>query len=193
MFVTYMKFNFVDKISNYLGRAILWIFRINVNFEDNVKIDGHTTVQVRRWNPDTNSYGDWSYLAKDKHNLFVDAGRDFLSAQMFTNTSAGTRGAGYIALTENGTAPAAGDTTLTSEITTNGLGRADATTKTHTAGATTTVIEHTFTASASFSTVQKSGLFNASSSGTLVCENTFTSTALATNDQIKVTWTITHS
>lgn len=188
-----MKFKFVNKVSNYLGRFLLWVFRINLNVEDNFAIDGYTTVQVRRWNKETNSYGQWQDIIRNKHNLFLDAGKDFLSAQMFTNTSAGTRGAGFIALTENGTAPAAGDTTLTSEITTNGLGRADATTKTHSAGSSTTVIEHTFTASGAFSTVQKSALFNASSSGTMVCENTFTSTALATNDQIKVTWTITHS
>lgn len=185
----------VSKLSNFLGRGLLRLFNIPIGVETDLSfgIDGYTTAQVRRWNEETQSYGDWSYLCKDKHNLFVNAGRDFLSAQMFTNTSAGTRGAGFIALTENGTAPAASDTTLTSEISTNGLERADATTKSHSAGATTTVIEHTFTAGAAFSTVQKSGLFNAASSGTLVCENTFTSTALSTNDQIKITWTITHS
>lgn len=188
-----MKFNLQNKISNYLGRFLLWIFRINVDTKDNVHFVGDTTVQVRRWNETTQSYGPWSDVCRDKPNLFTDAGQDFCSSQMFTNTSAGTRGAGFIALTENGTAPAVTDTTLTAEITTNGLARADAGTKTHTAGTDTTVIEHTFTASASFSTVQKSGLFNASSAGTMPCENTFTSTALATNDQIKVTWTITHT
>lgn len=171
---------------------ILSIFRNN-DLSENFHFDGRTTAQVRRWNAETQSYGDWSYLSKDKHNLVVNAGIDLIAAQMLTNTSAGTRGAGYIALTENGTAPGASDTTLTAEITTNGLARADATTKTHSAGASTTVIEHTFTASGAFSTVQKSGLFNASSAGTLLAENTFTSTALAVNDQIKITWTITHS
>lgn len=188
-----MNFNLLKKIDNYLGRFLLWVFRIDVNFHEGTKIDGHTTVQVRRWNTETQSYGDWSYLAKDKHNLITDGGQDFFSAQCLTNTSAGTRGAGFIGLTENGTAPAVTDTTLTAEITTNGLARADATTKTHTAGTDTTVIEHTFTASAAFSTVQKSGLFNASSAGTMFAENTFTSTALANQDQIKVTWTITQT
>ena len=188
-----MTFNFLKKIDNYLGRFILWVFRINVEAKEGLQLDGHTTVQVRRWNNQTGTYGPWSYLAKDKHNLITDAGQDFFSAQCLTNTSAGTRGAGFIALTENGTAPAVTDTTLTAEITTNGLGRADAGTKTHTAGTDVTVIEHTFTASGAFSTVQKSGLFNASSSGTMFAENTFTSTALATNDQIKVTWTITQT
>lgn len=188
-----MQFNFLKKIDNYLGRFILWVFRIDINFHEGLKLDGRTTVQVRRWNKETESYGEWFDVCRDKHNLITDAGQDFFAAQCLTNTSAGTRGAGFIALTENGTAPAVTDTTLTSEITTNGLARADATTKTHSAGTDTTVIEHTFTASASFSTVQKSGLFNASSSGTMFAENTFTSTALATNDQIKVTWTITQT
>lgn len=192
-----MQFNFLKKIDNYLGRFILWVFRIHISFNEGLRLDGRTTVQVRRFkgygDKGEKLYGEWFTLCKDKHNLITDAGQDFFSAQCLTNTSAGTRGAGFIALTENGTAPAVTDTTLTSEITTNGLARADATTKTHSAGTDTTVIEHTFTASASFSTVQKSGLFNASSSGTMFAENTFTSTALATNDQIKVTWTITQT
>ena len=167
-----------------------WDKYLNNSMKEKQKVLGKVTVKVRHWNPETQTYGDWKYLAKDKPNLLTDAGRDFIHNQVWVNDSAGTRGAGYIALTENGTAPADGDTTLTSEITTNGLARADAT-ATHTAGTNTSTIQHTFTASGAFSTVQKSGLFNASSSGILVNENTFTSTALATNDQLQVTWTIT--
>ena len=71
-----------------------------------------------------------------KHNLLTDAGRDWMHAQVYTNTSAGTRGAGYIASTESSITPAVGNTTLTGEISTNGLARADATTKTHTVAQT---------------------------------------------------------
>jgi hypothetical protein len=50
----------------------------------------------------------------------------------------------------------------------------------------------TFSLAASGHTsVQKSGLFNASSSGTMTHENTFTAVTLATNDQLQVTWTLT--
>lgn len=95
----------------------------------------------------------------------------------------------YIALTENATAPAAGDTTLTAEIATNGLARAIAT-YAHTGAATSYTLTKTYTASGAFTAVQKAGLFNAASVGTMPFENTFTATALAINDQLTVTWTI---
>lgn len=139
--------------------------------------------------------GETKQLALWKHNLLTDAGKDWMHAQVYTNTSAGTRGAGFIASTESSITPAVGNTTLTGEITTNGLARADATTKTHTAGANTTVIEHTFTASGSFTSVLASALFNASSSGTMPHIANFSSGsgALATNDTLKITWTLTLS
>lgn len=124
--------------------------------------------------------------------MFVNGGRDFIAAQVYTNTSAGTRGAGGLALTENATAPAATDTVLTAEITTNGLQRVDATDKTHSAGTNVTTIHHAFTASGAFSAVQKLGLFNnAVSGGTLVNEKAFSPTALNSGDIIDVTITIT--
>lgn len=113
-----------------------------------------------------------------------------MHAQVYTNTAAGTRASGFIALSEDITAPAAADTAVTGEITTGGLARADAVTKTHTAGTNSSTIERTFTATAAFSAVQKSGLFNAATGVTLSHEATFATTALAVNDQIKVTWTL---
>ena len=47
-------------------------------------------------------------LAFMNHNLLTDAGRDWMHAQVYTNTSAGTRGAGYIASTESSITPAVG-------------------------------------------------------------------------------------
>lgn len=129
-------------------------------------------------------------LAYDKKNLLTNAGRDWMHAQVYTNTSAGTRGAGYLAVTTDTGSPAAGDTTLASEITTGGLARADAGTKTHTGGTNSTTIAHTFTASAIHTAVQKGALFNASSSGTMAHENTFTAASLEINDTLTVTATL---
>lgn len=157
-------------------------------------IHGYETVRVRRFKGldalGKKIYGRWRTIIKDKHNLLTNAGRDYFHAQDYTNTSAGGRGSGFVALTETAVTPAAGDTTLSGEITTNGLARADATTKTHTGGTNSTTIQHTFTASGAFSTVQASALFTASSAGTMTHENTFTSTALASGDQIQITWTL---
>jgi hypothetical protein len=131
-------------------------------------------------------------LALLKHNLLTDAGKDWMHQQVYTNTSAGTRGAGYIASTESVITPATGNTTLTGEITTNGLARADAVTKSHTAASNSSTIEHTFTASGSFTSVLASALFNASSAGTMPHIANFAtgSGILATNDTLKITWTV---
>lgn len=121
-------------------------------------------------------------------NLRVDVGKDYVCDSLGNNGSRPAV-AYYMALTENGTAPGASDTTLTAEITTGGLARATAT-YAHTTGATSYTLQKQFTASTSFSTVQKEGIFNASTAGTLFVENTFTSTALVSGDQLTVTHTI---
>lgn len=151
------------------------------------EIFGIWDIQVKRANSDKG----WERVCKVK-NLFTNAGRDFAHNQIYTNTAAGTRGAGFIAVSAETTAPAAGDTTLAGEITTGGLGRADADTKTHTNGTNTSTIEETFTASGAHTAVHKAALFNASSAGTMPhAANFSTDVTLATNDQLKVTFTLT--
>lgn len=135
--------------------------------------------------------GEQRTIALFQKNLLTDAGKDWMHAQVYTNTAAGTRGAGYIASTESTITPAVGNTTLTGEITTNGLARADAGTKTHTAASNSTLIEHTFTATGSFTSVLASALFNASSAGTMPHIANFAtgSGTLAANDTLKISWT----
>ena len=136
--------------------------------------------------------GERKVLARWTHNLLCNAGRDAFHALCYTNTSAGTRGYGFIASTESTITPSAGDTTLTGEITTNGLGRADATTKTHSAGTNTTLIEHTFTASGAFTDVKASATFVAASAGVMghIANFSTGSGTLATNDTLKISWTL---
>lgn len=148
---------------------------------------GYCSVAVKRA-----GFSEWEQITLYKHNTFTNAGRDLAHAQMYTNTSAGTRGAGYVAVSADTGTPAAGDTSLTGEISTNGLARADATTKTHSAGTNTSTIEHTYTASGAHTAVHKAALFNASSGPTMAHAAVFSSdVTLATNDQLKVTFTLT--
>jgi len=126
-----------------------------------------------------------------KKNLLTLDGRDLFHAQCYTNTSNGTRGAGYVALTTNQTAPADTDTALTGELAASGFSRADATTKTHTNDTNSTTIEHTFTASGTVNLIHKSGTFNNASSITLCHEAAFgTDASLISGDTLKVTWTL---
>lgn len=128
-------------------------------------------------------------------NLRVNGGADFWNSQLFVTTPAAGPQANYIALTADTTAPAATDTTLTSEQTLNGLARAQATV-THTAGATSTLLSHTWTYSGSSPvTIAKVGLFNAAGpppAGTLVLETLLAATATlnSNGDQLSVNWTV---
>lgn len=124
----------------------------------------------------------------------TNAGIDFCAAQL-GSTSPGGNGANYCALTANATAPAAGDTTLTAEITTagGGLVRKQGT-YAHTTAATSYTITTVFTANGSDSlpvTINKVGLFTASSSGTMAFEDAITAATLnASGDQLTVTQTV---
>ena len=111
---------------------------------------------------------------------------------VLTNTSAGTRGAGFIAVSVNTGGANAAHTAVAGEIASGGLSRADATTKTHSAGTNTTQFIHTFTASAGHTDVQLAGTLNAASVGTLLHENTFTATTLANGDGLEITWNFTY-
>lgn len=135
---------------------------------------------------------EWITIFENVHNVYTNAGRDRAHQEQYTNTAAGTRGAGFVAVSADTAAPAATDTALTGEITTGGLARADATTKTHTNGTNTSTIEHTYTASAAHTAVHKAAIFNAASAGTMSHAAVFsTDVTLAINDQLKVTFTLT--
>lgn len=140
----------------------------------------------------------WPELEKQIQGLKAlktNAGQDFQARVMADTSSNGTASyaaANYIALSTDGTAPAAGDTTLTSELVGSGLQRAQAT-YAHTAGTNTYTLTKAFTSSDGTSrTINKIGIFNASSTGTLVFETAVSSPpTLVSGDQLTVTETVT--
>ena len=119
------------------------------------------------------------------HNLRTNAGINWQYGQMAGTTAAVCT---YIALSNSGATPAATDTALASEITTNGLARANGT-PAHTSNATSYTLSYTFTATGSQS-AQNAGMLNASSSGTLCFENTFSQVSMNSGDTLAVTWTV---
>lgn len=122
------------------------------------------------------------------YNLRTTVGADWQADVMGNSTQPAS--ARWIALTTNATAPSAGSTTLTGEITSGGLSRA-AGTYSHTGGTTNYKITHTFTATDAHTNVQKAGLFNAASTGTLVFETLLSSSVtLADNDTLTIEWTV---
>ena len=156
--------------------------------KDGLGVAGWVKVQVVR-------DGKIVYFSEG-HNLIVDQGKDIIVKQVAGGNNATVKynpnGTIFIALTTTAITPAAGDTTLSGEITTGGLARA-AGTLGHTNGTSTFTIRKTFTASGSFTGVQSAGLFNQPTSSTsgMLAENTFSSVNLISGDQITITWTIT--
>ena len=123
-------------------------------------------------------------------NLLTNTGRDQLHVQGYDTTGLASNGFNYIGLSNDATSPSATDTTLASELSGNGLTRAQGV-YAHTTGTNTTTISNTFTYTGSSQAVQKAGLFNLSSAGVMGHETSFTQRTLFTNDTLAVTWTIT--
>ena len=135
---------------------------------------------------------DEQVLCRNKPNLLTNNGRDYAIAQFYTNTTSGGVGMNFIALTSDSTGADATDTTLPSEITTNGLERALATTISHSADTNSTTLNKIFTASGTHTAVQMSGTFNQLAvGGTIAHEAVFTPVTLASSDTLSVTWTLT--
>lgn len=130
--------------------------------------------------------------------LLTNAGRDAFHAQHMS-TAAQPAAFNYMGLANNATAtaPAAGDTVLTGEITTAGGGliRAQAT-YAHTAGTNTSTLTKTFTANGTDSlpvTVSQMGIFNAVTAGTISYKTALNSNATLniSGDNVTVTETVT--
>lgn len=122
------------------------------------------------------------------YNVITDVGRDFMHTQTYGTSPAGN-GLNYIALSNDALTETSASTTLSSEITLNGLGRAIGVV-THNAGTNTTTVVKTFTASGA-QAAQKAALFTASSAGTMNHALSFTQRSLQTNDTLQITFTLT--
>jgi len=123
-------------------------------------------------------------------NVKTTAGIDKTFKNTYS-TSMDANGLNYVACSNDTLTETTASTTLSSEITTNGLARSQGT-YAHTNGAATATISKTFTASGAQS-VQKCALFDASSGGTMHHALSFTQRSLQSGDQLAVTFTITLS
>lgn len=136
------------------------------------------------------------FYDNDLDDLRTTGGADWQANVMGTTGSQPASGT-WIAASNDATSPAAGDCaagsatcTLTSEIVSNGLSRKQAT-YSHTNGTASYTLQATFTATGT-QAVQKFGLFNASSSGTMIFEGTITQITLNNTDTLTVSWTVTY-
>jgi hypothetical protein len=114
-------------------------------------------------------------------NLVVTAGKGFIASRMKDTTATAMS---HMAIGSGTTAAAVGDTTLGTE-----LGRVSLTSTTVTANAVAYVA--TFPAGTGTGAVTEAGLFNASSSGTLLCRTVFSVINKGAADTLGITWTVT--
>jgi hypothetical protein len=136
-------------------------------------------------------------LVATAHNLITNAGIGLIDEALHGPAgSAAAANARFIALSTDSTAPAYTDTACPSEITTGGLARAEGTVSV-TAGPAngdeTVRVSKTFTATTSFTGVQKACLFTAATGGTLYAVATFSPVNLAANDQLTINWDFSYN
>jgi len=116
-------------------------------------------------------------------NLVVTVGKQFIASRM-VGTAANVMS--HMAVGSSSTAPANADTALGGE-----LGRV-ALTSSAAAGAIATYVA-TFPAGTGTGAVVEAGIFNASSSGTMLCRTTFSVVNKGADDAMSITWAITVS
>lgn len=143
-------------------------------------------------NEDLKLRGDVAIVLKDKdgnvkdsreiHNLVVSSGLGFICSRM-AGTSAGVMS--HMALGSGTTAAAAGQTDLVSI-----LGSREALDSTSASSNTITYVS-SFEAGEGTGAVTEAGIFNASSSGTMLCRTVFAVVNKQADDTMSVTWTIT--
>jgi len=143
-------------------------------------------------NDDLKLRGDVAIVLKDKdgnvkdsreiHNLVVSSGLTFICSRM-AGTSAGVMS--HMALGSGTTAASASQTDLVSI-----LGSREALDSTSASSNTITYVS-SFEAGEGTGAVTEAGIFNASSSGTMLCRTVFAVVNKQADDTMSVTWTIT--
>jgi hypothetical protein len=116
-------------------------------------------------------------------NLVVSVGKTFIASRMVAATAPVMS---HMAVGSSSTAPAAGDTTLGTE-----LGRVALSSLSSTGA----VVTHaaTFPAGTGTGAVVEAGVFNASSAGTMQCRTVFPVVNKGADDAMQITWTVTVS
>jgi len=138
---------------------------------EELKLTGHVTVAVN------------DEVVQEIPNLVVTAGKGYVASRMKDDSASAMS---HMAVGTDNSAAAAGDTALGTES-----GRVALTSTTVSDNVITYVA--TFPAGTATATLVEAGVFNASSSGTLLCRTVFAAVNKASSDAMTITWAITAS
>jgi hypothetical protein len=144
-------------------------------FNETLKVTGDVTVTI------TGKDGQVKDQRQIK-NLVVTTGKQFIAARMVGTPDEMS----HMAVGAGNTAAAAGDTALGSELGRVALASDSA------SGAVVTYTA-TFPAGTGTGAVTEAGVFNASSSGTMLCRTVFAVVNKGADDAMSITWAITVS
>jgi hypothetical protein len=122
-------------------------------------------------------------VVQEVKNLVVTSGKGFVASRM-KDTTAGAMS--HMAVGTGSSAAAAGNTALGSEVDRNALA------STTVSGADISYVA-TFAAGEGTGALTEAGLFNASSSGTMLCRTVFAVVNKGVADSMTITWTVTVS
>tara|TARA_R110000737_G_scaffold347086_1_gene377883 strand:+ start:4297 stop:4746 length:450 start_codon:yes stop_codon:yes gene_type:complete len=142
---------------------------------DNLKLRGDVAIVLKDKNGNIKE-------TREINNLVVTTGLTFICSRM-AGTSAGVMS--HMALGSGTTSPAAGQTDLVSI-----LGSREAL-DSGTASSNTITYVSSFEAAEGTGAVTEAGIFNASSSGTMLCRTVFPVVNKQADDTMSVTWIIT--
>lgn len=149
-----------------------------MNSKENLGLSGKLTLVL------TDSNGR---VKEERHlkNLIVNAGLGHITSRM---TAASSDVMSHMALGSGSTAAAAGNTALGSQ-----LGSRVAFTSATRSGSNNESIAYvtTFGAGVATGAVTEAGIFNAASSGTMLCRTVFAVVNKGSGDTLQVTWTVT--
>tara|TARA_R100000808_G_scaffold20674_1_gene44683 strand:+ start:10580 stop:11017 length:438 start_codon:yes stop_codon:yes gene_type:complete len=143
------------------------------NVNEQLKMKGHLKIELN------------GELVRDIDNLVVTAGKGFVASRMI-GTSSGVMT--HMAVGTGTTDPAAGDTALETQV----GSRKAFTTSASVSGAVVTYV-CAFSAGEGTGALTEAGIFNASSSGTMLCRTEFNVVNKGASDSMTITWTVTVS
>ena len=144
------------------------------NINDQLKMKGSLQVRLN------------DEVVREVDNLVVTAGKGYVASRMKSDVSGGSAIMSHMAIGSGSTSAAAGDTALGSQ-----LGRVALTST----GISRAVLTYTASYAAGTGTRAdtEAGLFNASSSGTMLCRTVFSVVNKVSSDSMTITWTVTVS
>ena len=140
-------------------------------FNDDLKMTGHLTIAIN------------DAVVQEVPNLVVTDGKEFVASRMKDTTKAAMS---HMAIGTGSTAAAAANAALGSEANRQAL------TSTAVSGAVVTYVA-TFGPGNGTGAITEAGLFNASSSGDMLCRTVFAVVNKGSSDSMTITWSVTVS